>query len=87
MGRHGNQSANEIISSADFVITLGFRFSPKAISENFGKNPKIKIVSINIDKYELSESNVKIDLKINTDLKDFFKIVDNFKFNKYQNYK
>ena len=44
VGRHGNQCANEIISAAELVITLGFRFAPKAINENFGKNPKIKIV-------------------------------------------
>ena len=55
VGRHGNESANEIIKSADLVITFGFRFGPKAINENFGKDRKIKIVSVDIDKYELTD--------------------------------
>lgn len=40
IGRHGNQCANEIINSADIVLTLGFRFAPKAINENFGTKSK-----------------------------------------------
>ena len=35
IGRHGHQSANEVINSADLLITFGFRFSPKAINENY----------------------------------------------------
>ena len=85
VGRHGNQSANEIIKSADFVITFGFRFGPKAINENFGKDRKIKIISVDIDKYELNDSNVKISEKINADLKDFFKISQKIKIKKYKN--
>jgi acetolactate synthase-1/2/3 large subunit len=64
---------------------MGFRFSPKAINENFGKKPKIKVVSIDIDKEELNNSIVKIDQKINIDLNDFFKIVKKIKIKKYQN--
>jgi acetolactate synthase-1/2/3 large subunit len=85
VGRHGNQCANEIISAADLVITLGFRFAPKAINENFGKNPKIKIVSIDIDQRELKDSIVKTDIKINADLNVFFKLCKQLKVNKYKN--
>ena len=85
VGRHGNQCANEIISAAELVITLGFRFAPKAINENFGKNPKIKIVSIDIDQQELNDSIVKTDIKIHADLNDFFKIYKKVKINRYRN--
>ena len=85
VGRHGNESANEIIKSADLVITFGFRFGPKAINENFGKDRKIKIISVDIDKYELTDSNVKISEKINADLRDFFKISEKIKIKKYDN--
>jgi acetolactate synthase I/II/III large subunit len=85
VGRHGNNCANEIISSADLVITFGFRFGPKAINENFGQNPKIKTIAIDIDSHELKNSIVKIDQKINADLNDFFKIAKTIKIKKYKN--
>lgn len=85
IGRHGNQCANEIISSADLVISLGFRFGPKAINENFGKTPRIKIVSIDIDKQELEDCIVKIDVKINADLNVFFDLSKKIKIKRYQN--
>ena len=72
IGRHGHQSANEVINSADLMVTFGFRFAPKAISENYKKNNKTKIVSIDIDPTELNEAIVKPDIKICADLKLFF---------------
>ena len=37
IGRHGNQSANEVINNSELVVTFGYRFTPKSINENFGK--------------------------------------------------
>ena len=85
IGRHGNQSANEILNKADLVVSFGFRFAPKAINENFGKNPKIKIISLDVDKIELTNLNVKIDIKINLDLKYFFKQIKKIKLKKHEN--
>lgn len=85
IGRHGNQSANETINNADLIITFGFRFAPKAISENFRSNLKIKIISLDIDKIELAESIVKTDKKINLDLSYFFKLVKKIKLKKLDN--
>jgi acetolactate synthase-1/2/3 large subunit len=67
--RHGNFA----VQSADLLIILGSRLNgtqigtPKLFSQNSKK------IMIDIDKNELLEENlVKIDLKINTDLKVFF---------------
>ena len=85
IGRHGHQSANDIIEKSNLVITFGFRFAPKAINENFKKNKKISIVSVDIDQKELSEALVKPDIKINLDLKEFFKYLKKIKIKKKEN--
>ena len=82
VGRHGNQSANEILDKADLVVTFGFRFAPKAINENFGKNRNVNIIALDIDKTELNECIVRLDKKIQIDFKDFFKSIKNKKINK-----
>ncbi|MDB4858715.1 thiamine pyrophosphate-binding protein [Candidatus Pelagibacter sp.] len=84
VGRHGNQSANEIIDNSDLVVSLGYRYTPKSIHENFGKKNKIKIISIDIDPIELNQTIVKITKKINMDLKIFFKILKKIKFKKLE---
>ena len=87
IGRHGHQSANEVINNSEIIITFGFRFAPKAISENFKRNKNIKIISIDIDPIELNEAIVKPDIKINIDLKHFFNSIDKTKIKKSSNYK
>ena len=83
IGKHGHQSANDVINSADLMVTFGFRFAPKAISENFKKNNnKCKIISIDIDPLELSEAIVKPDIKICADLKLFFNYFKKLYFKK-----
>ena len=66
VGRHGNNCANEIISSADLVITFGFRFGPKAINENFDfsvlKFTK-KQISVLKEKKSLADFSIPEDLE------------------------
>lgn len=73
IGRHGNQSANEVINNSDLVISLGYRYTPKSIHENFGIESKIKIISVDIDQTELNQTIVKVTKKIQIDLRIFFK--------------
>ena len=85
IGRHGNQSANEVINHSDLVVTFGYRFTPKSINENFGKKNNVKIIAIDIDKIELNESIVKTDKKIVLDLKLLFNKLRKIKITKKDN--
>jgi acetolactate synthase-1/2/3 large subunit len=87
IGKHGHQSANEVINSADLLITFGFRFSPKAINENYKKNNNTKIVSIDVDPRELNEAIVRPDIKICLDLKLFFNLFRKIFIKKLKNQK
>jgi acetolactate synthase-1/2/3 large subunit len=85
IGRHGHQSANEVINSADLLVTFGFRFSPKAINENYNKNNDKKIIAVDIDPVELKEAIIEPDIKICTDLKIFFNYFKKFPIKKFNN--
>jgi acetolactate synthase-1/2/3 large subunit len=87
IGKHGHQSANEVINSADLLITFGFRFSPKAINENYKKNNNTKIISIDVDPTELNEAIVRPDIKICLDLKLFFNLFRKIFIKKLKNQK
>jgi acetolactate synthase-1/2/3 large subunit len=87
IGRHGHQSANEVINSADLLITFGFRFSPKAINENYKKKKNTKIISIDVDPRELNEAIVRPDIKICLDLKLFFNLFKKIFIKKLKNKK
>ncbi len=59
------------------------RFSPKIATKYFGQNAKI--ISIDIDRNELNQGLVNPNLKLNLDLKEFFKKFKLNKVNKFNN--
>jgi len=73
--RHGNFA----IQNSDLLVILGSRLSGTLIGSNpklFA--PKAKKIQIDIDPAELNEENgLKIDLKINCDIKEFLNILNN----------
>lgn len=71
VGRHAHLSACKISQEADLIVSFGVRFSPKISTELFAR--KAKLVAIDIDNAELNEGLVRPTLKINLNLKDFFK--------------
>ena len=81
IGVYGNRSANIITQNSDLIICLGSRLDTRVTGGNPGSfAKKAKKIVIDIDKYELlKKRGLKIDLKINSDLKIFF---NNFKKNK-----
>lgn len=89
-GVAGTRHGNFAVQNSDLLIVLGCRLNTQltgAKIETFAKNAK-KIV-VDIDEAELSKNNgVKIDLKINLDLNEFFEKVTNLKLEKkkYQNW-
>jgi acetolactate synthase-1/2/3 large subunit len=85
-GTHGSRFANFAVQNSDLVLSLGSRLDTKATGSpinTFARDAK-KIV-IDIDKSELNKFKkfgLKVDLKINQDLKKFCK---DFLKIKYQN--
>ena len=81
IGVYGNRSANIITQNSDLIICLGSRLDTRVTGGNPGSfAKKAKKIVIDVDKYELlKKRGLKIDLKINSDLKIFF---NNFKKNK-----
>jgi len=68
IGQFGNRSANIMISKADLIIGLGFRFSVPQI----GYDPSLfgrlaTIVSVDVDQYEIGKYSGFIDLGIVAD--------------------
>ncbi len=83
VGRHANLSASNLAKKSDLIITFGVRFSPKIATKYFGQNAKI--ISIDIDRNELKQGLVNPNLKLNLDLKEFFKKFKLNKVNKFKN--
>ena len=77
-GVAGTRYGNFAVQNSDLIIVLGCRLNTQltgAKIETFAENAK-KIV-VDVDDAELSKNNgVKIDLKINMNLKDFFNKVN-----------
>jgi acetolactate synthase-1/2/3 large subunit len=71
-GNYGERSANFSIQNADIMIVVGCRLASALVGhdpKNFGKNASK--VYVDIDREELDKPGINIDLKINTDAKDF----------------
>ncbi len=72
--RYGNFA----IQNADLLISLGCRLNTQITGSNLKSfAPNAKKIVVDIDDNELKKSNgLKYDLKINLNLKDFFKIIN-----------
>lgn len=77
LGRHSHLSANILSKEADLIITFGVRFSPKILTNFFAR--KAKVISLDIDKYELTQGLFKPNLNVCCDIKDFFKLKNSIK--------
>ena len=79
IGVYGSRAANFTIQNADLVINLGSRLDTRVTGgspSTFARGAKI--ISVDIDKYELNKSRgLKIYLKINYDLNIFLKFLNN----------
>ena len=74
-GVAANRYGNFAIQNSDLIISLGCRLNTQITGSNIASfAPNAKKIIVDIDKYELKKNNgLKIDLKINLDLKVFFK--------------
>ena len=77
-GIKGVLYAKEIIEQSDLIISFGCRLAPSLTNgnpETFTKNNEV--ISINNDVNELDNPLLKINKKLNVDLKNFFKTLEN----------
>ena len=61
------------MQEADLVLGFGCRFAPQLVDHEFEVFKNAKVVSIDVSKDELTKKGIKIDLKINQDLKFLFR--------------
>ena len=82
IGMRGQRGANIAIFKADLIICLGTHLSisqTSTLTKDYA--PKAKKIIVDVDKEQLKNLNIKFDLKINMDLKDFFSKI------KYSNFR
>ena len=75
IGPGGQRRANFALQNSDFVLAIGTSLSISCIgfSESFA--PKAKKVLVNIDAGDLEKKNIKIDLPIQADAKEFIEFL------------
>lgn len=77
MGRFGpvgQRRANFALQNSDLLLSIGTGLSIAAIGFNFpGFAPKAKKVMVNIDPGELSKPTISVDLRIESDAKEFMR--------------
>lgn len=82
VGTIGQRAGNFAVQNADLIIFLGTRNNVRQVSydwKNFGK--KAKKIAVDIDATELNKPTVKLDIAINADLKDFFRLFEEIRIN------
>ncbi|QKJ31490.1 thiamine pyrophosphate-binding protein [Mucilaginibacter mali] len=71
----GNRAGNFTVQNADLLLVLGSRLNIRLVSynwENFARNAYK--VCVDIDSIEMEKPTCRFDMKINTDLRLFFKL-------------
>ena len=83
VGVYGSRSANFVVQNSDFVLSLGTRLDTRitgGVPKNFAR--EAIIAAVDIDKYELNKKRgLKINIKINECLSDFFSYFENISNN------
>ena len=88
VGVYGSRAANFAVQNSDILLCLGSRLDTRITGgapSSFARNSKV--IAVDIDKHELSKKRgLKLHLKLNSDLADFFKIFNrNYKKFSYKN--
>jgi acetolactate synthase-1/2/3 large subunit len=77
-GTYGQRCANFILQNCDLLVCIGTRLAISQIGYDISEIARdAKIAFVDIDKNEIDKLGSKIDLKINTDAKDFITIMIN----------
>jgi len=77
-GTVGNRAGNFIAENCDLLIVLGSRLNIRQIGYNYKEFSKKSFkIMVDVDEEELNKKTLDIDLKINYDLKEFLKEMNN----------
>ena len=87
-GIKGTKYCKKIMNQTDLVLNFGSRLAPQFAGHDFEAFEKAKVISVDFEVDELNKKGIKIDLKINADLKDFIpNILNQLKNKKIPNFK
>lgn len=74
-GIKGTKYCKKIMTQCDLVISLGCRMAPQFAGHEFEAFKNAKVVMVDIENDELKKKGIKIDKKINFDLKNFVPVL------------
>jgi len=79
VGVYGSRAANFAVQNSDLLLCLGSRLDTRitgGVPSTFAR--KSKVIAVDIDKNELTKQRgLKLYLKVNSDLADFFELINN----------
>jgi len=84
IGMSGQRGANKAVFSSDLLLCIGTHLSipqTTTLTKNYAINSK-KII-VDIDNNQLDNLSIKFDCKINGDVKDYLKLIENKKIKKF----
>jgi len=71
IGMHGTVASNKCVVECDLLLALGVRFSDRVLSNHKHFAENAKIIHVDVDQAEI-DKNIKDDVSLVMDLKDFF---------------
>ena len=81
IGSYGNRYGNLALANSDFILVLGSRLDTRQTGTSLDTFAReAKIIQVDVDKNELG-SKIKIDIEINSDVKDFIATLNKYEIN------
>lgn len=77
IGMHGTVASNKCVVECDLLLALGVRFSDRVLSNHKHFAENAKIIHVDVDQAEI-DKNIKDDISLVMDLKDFFHRVSKY---------
>ncbi len=77
IGTHGTVASNKCVVECDLLLALGVRFSDRVLSNHKHFAENAKIIHVDVDQAEI-DKNIKDDISLVMDLKDFFHRVSKY---------
>ena len=81
IGSYGNRYGNLALANSDLILVLGSRLDTRQTGTSLDTFAReAKIIQVDVDKNELG-SKIKIDIEINSDVKDFITTLNKYEIN------